>query len=330
MSDNQRHRRELANPRYFDVNSATVIEIGDLCWLDTDDVKPASDFTWNASLAQTQEDFALKFIGMSADRSRSDDTDQVAVDKNGVKEFTCASATFEIGDLVGPAKASGNALENQKVAAVALKAQAIGRVAKRYASATTTVEVEIFTYLDNQYVDSPMTGADIVAAVEAEGTLTADAIVDGVTNHVFTALDDTKLTGIEANATADQTAGEIKTALETLAGAARLDADYIKDGATNVMFTVTDQTKLGLLPTKVFFDSRTVSAAEAAANLVDIDTGFTTAPTGWIVQVLRAGVNVTEDAIITNPATDIIRVADGAATYNTTENDVINTIAWQA
>ena len=117
MSDNQRHRRETANPRYFAVNSATVIEVGDLLWLDTDDVKPASDFSWNASIAQTQEDFNLKFVGMSADRSRAGDTDEVCVDKNGIKEFTCESATFEIGDLVGPAKASGNALENQKVVA---------------------------------------------------------------------------------------------------------------------------------------------------------------------------------------------------------------------
>lgn len=216
MSDNQRHRRETANPRYFDVDSATVIEIGDMAWLDTDDVKPASDFTWNTSLAQTQADFKAKFIGMSADRSRAGDTDQVGVDKNGVKEFTCAAATFEVGDLVGPAKASGNALENQKVVSVASEDYAIGRVAKRYSSSTTTVEIDIRTMLDD--FSNNDTTASIIANIEASGTLTADAIIDGTTNHVFTALDDTKLAGIEALA-------DVTDATNVAAAGAVMDSD---------------------------------------------------------------------------------------------------------
>ena len=101
MTDVQRHVRELANPRYYSVDSATVIEIGDNVWQDTNDVKPASDFTWNSSLAQTQADFKAKYVGMRADRSRAGDISDVGVDKNGIKKFTCASATFEIGDRVG-------------------------------------------------------------------------------------------------------------------------------------------------------------------------------------------------------------------------------------
>ena len=79
----------------------------------------------------------------------------------------------------------------------------------------------------------------------------------------------------------------------------------------------------------MFRSSHSVTAGEVSAHLVDIDTGFTTAPLGWIVQIYRAGVDIKADAIITNPATDIIRIADGGATYDTTEGDVIKIFAWQ-
>ncbi len=64
------------------------------------------------------------------------------------------------------------------------------------------------------------------------GTQSADTLVDGATNHVFTAADDTKLGGIEAGATGDQTAAEILAALITVDGAgSTLDADFV-DGAS--------------------------------------------------------------------------------------------------
>ena len=63
MTNVMRYRYGEENPRLFAVDSSTVIEIGDLLWLDTDDVKPASDLTWNTDLATTQADFASK-IGL--------------------------------------------------------------------------------------------------------------------------------------------------------------------------------------------------------------------------------------------------------------------------
>jgi hypothetical protein len=60
------------------------------------------------------------------------------------------------------------------------------------------------------------TNDEIVAKVNAATSkVTADAIEDGTTNHVFTATDDTKLTGIENNATADQTGDEMVTAINS-------------------------------------------------------------------------------------------------------------------
>lgn len=58
------------------------------------------------------------------------------------------------------------------------------------------------------------TDDEIVGKVNAAtAKVTADQIEDGSTNHVFTATDDTKLTGIEDSATADQTGDEIVTAI---------------------------------------------------------------------------------------------------------------------
>lgn len=58
------------------------------------------------------------------------------------------------------------------------------------------------------------TDDEIVAKVNnATDKVSADQLEDGSTNHVFTATADTKLTGIEDNATADQTGDEIVTAI---------------------------------------------------------------------------------------------------------------------
>ena len=80
-----------------------------------------------------------------------------------------------------------------------------------------------------------------------------------------------------------------------------------------------------------FSVAHTVTSGEASANQVDIDTGFGEAPTGKIINVLRSGVDVKEDAIVSNlTAGDAgkVRIADGGATYNTTAGDIIYLFAW--
>jgi len=135
-----RYRWGEENPRLFAVDSATVIEIGDLLWLDTDDVKPAADLTWNANLATTQGDFAAAFAGVAMQASKAGETDEIRVATTAIFEFACAAATFEIGNIINCAKATGDALESQKVVAAT---DAIGKVAKREASNSTTVLFEI-------------------------------------------------------------------------------------------------------------------------------------------------------------------------------------------
>jgi hypothetical protein len=65
MADKMRWRYEDANRVTAAVDSSTIIEIGDLVWLDTDDVKPASDVSYSGGLAATQETFQTKFLGVA-------------------------------------------------------------------------------------------------------------------------------------------------------------------------------------------------------------------------------------------------------------------------
>jgi hypothetical protein len=144
MSDKMRWRYGDTNPVVAAVDSSTVIEIGDLIYQDTDDAKPASSMAWTTNLAGTQGAFTPKFLGVAMQRSRSGDTAPIRVATSGVFEFEWASATAELGVRVGAASnTGGTALENQKVVAVSNNAYAIGRVAKRLATAATTLLVDI-------------------------------------------------------------------------------------------------------------------------------------------------------------------------------------------
>ena len=132
------------NPVVAAVDSATVIEIGDLVWLDTDDAKPASAQADQGSETANQDKFADKFLGVAMQRSRSGDTSPIRVATTGVFELDCPSGTFELGDLLGADEnAAGNALLNQQVAKVTASRYAIARVAKREASAGTSVLVDV-------------------------------------------------------------------------------------------------------------------------------------------------------------------------------------------
>jgi hypothetical protein len=144
MSDKMRWRYGDTNPVVAAVDSATVIEIGDLVRQDTDDAKPASSLADLGSETANQEAFAGAFLGVAMQRSRSGETAPIRVATTGVFEMDCPSDTFELGALVGANEnTAGNALLNQQVAKVALSQYAIGRIAKRQPTATTSVLVDI-------------------------------------------------------------------------------------------------------------------------------------------------------------------------------------------
>jgi hypothetical protein len=144
MSDKMRWRYGDTNPVVAAVDSSTVIEIGDLLMLNTDDAKPASMLTDHNTETANQEAMAAIFLGVAMQRSRVGDTAPIRVATTGVFEFDCPSGTFELGDMVGADEnTDGTALLNQQVAKVALSKYAIGRVTKRLASAGTSVLIDI-------------------------------------------------------------------------------------------------------------------------------------------------------------------------------------------
>ena len=85
------------------VDGGTVIDAGDLVYLDGDDVKPASSFPWDTDLATTQAAFAAVFLGVAHQQSAAGETDDLSIDlsPHAVYEFDANSAAYEIGDLLG-------------------------------------------------------------------------------------------------------------------------------------------------------------------------------------------------------------------------------------
>jgi hypothetical protein len=146
MSNTMRWRYGETNPVVLPVLSATVIEIGDLVWVDTGTVKPASAVTYGASLAATQEAFHDKFAGVAMQQSRAGDTTDIRVATTGVFEFGCASATFDVGARIGiDDNAGGTALLNQQVIGVAAANPelSVGYCAKRVNPAGTSALVDV-------------------------------------------------------------------------------------------------------------------------------------------------------------------------------------------
>ena len=145
MANKHRFRR-LGRTIRLPVDSAQVIEIGDSCWLNVNDVQAAATFSYlTGELGRTQANFAKDFVGVAMEASVNGDTDDITIMQEGVFEFDCATATFEVGDLLGQDDNSGpTALEDDQVIAIGQNGYGpIARVTKRYSASTTRVEAEL-------------------------------------------------------------------------------------------------------------------------------------------------------------------------------------------
>jgi len=146
MANMMRWRYGETHPVLLPVDSATVIEIGDLVYLDTDDAKPAGSQADAGTEAANQEAFHDKFAGVAMQRSRSGDTAPIRVATRGVFEFDCPSATLEVGALLGASEnGAGNALLNQQIESVATPNLALGRCVQRLNPAGTKTLIEIIS-----------------------------------------------------------------------------------------------------------------------------------------------------------------------------------------
>jgi hypothetical protein len=141
------------------VDSGTVIEAGDLVFLDSDDVKPASDFTWDTNLATTQAAFAAAFLGIAHQQSADGDTDDISVDlsPHAVYEFDAAPAAYEVGDALGPDEDSST-LMDQQLEAVGSDGLGIARAVEYKPAGSSLVRV---TFASAFYTSSGNTNAAV-------------------------------------------------------------------------------------------------------------------------------------------------------------------------
>ena len=97
MSDKMRWRYGDTNPVIAAVDADTVIEIGDLVYQETDDVRPASMQADQGTKLANQELFGNKFLGVAMQRSRAGETTPIRVATTGVFEFDCPSTALRVG-----------------------------------------------------------------------------------------------------------------------------------------------------------------------------------------------------------------------------------------
>lgn len=159
MADSFRFRFNQKKLVKVPVDSATVISKGDLVALVSDKAIPMSSFTWTTDLATTQGNAAAAFLGVAEESTKAGETDDISVDvsSESVYEMDCTSATYQVGDPIAPAKASGNALLSQQVVE-AVGTASIGRVYRRTNGTATKVHV---TFASAFTTDSSNTNAAI-------------------------------------------------------------------------------------------------------------------------------------------------------------------------
>ncbi|MBR9800546.1 hypothetical protein GYB59_02065 [bacterium] len=140
------YRYGEVDSRRLPVESATVIEVGDIVCVSSGNAIPAADVAWDTDLATTQEAAHDVFAGVALQRSKAGETNPITIATRGGFEFPIAAATFAAGDLFGSAKQAGNAIESQTAIKVAAANLAYGR-ARSAGSSATSVVVDIVSTL---------------------------------------------------------------------------------------------------------------------------------------------------------------------------------------
>ena len=135
---------------------------------------------------------------------------------------------------------------------------------------------------------------------DADGTL--DFVVASQTDENFTTADHSKLDGIEANATADQTNAEIRAAVEAATDSnVFTDADHTKLNAIEASADVTDTTN--------------VVAALTAGNGITIASNGTIAAGALALTSVNTAANQTAHLALTTEEGDVVIRSDENKTY---------------
>lgn len=146
MANKWRFRHGQMELIKFPVESGTVIERGDMLFFGGSDeaVHPASEKEWDTNLATTQAAFANVFAGIAYEASPNGETEDISVDTSpdSVYEFDVASATYLVGDDLGPDQDSTTVLMDQQLEGAAATSDAVARAYEKKASASTTLKVK--------------------------------------------------------------------------------------------------------------------------------------------------------------------------------------------
>ncbi len=150
-SQNRFTGRGVFNTLNCPTPASTMINTGDLLWLNSGVATPANAFTWDTNLATTQPEFRLSFLGVAnEDKPASDaSTRSIQVVTDGIFSYPIASAgPYHIGAFFGPAKdAANNSLADQILATVATYDLSIATLWEEVAAASLSVTVRVVSYL---------------------------------------------------------------------------------------------------------------------------------------------------------------------------------------
>lgn len=132
--------------------ASTMINTGDLLWLNSGVATPANAFTWSTNLAGTQPGFRLLFLGVAnEDKSALDvSTRSINIITDGIFVFPCTAlgGALHIGNFIGPDKdPNNNSLADQVIASVATYDLSIGTLFEEVAAGATALRVYIQSYL---------------------------------------------------------------------------------------------------------------------------------------------------------------------------------------
>lgn len=142
MANNLHFRSGQVMLQKFRVENTSVIEAGDMVFLDETVVRPASETFWNEDLATTRADFASLFLGIAHEPSAYGDVRPISVDVSAtsIYEFDVTSSTYNNGVTLAPEEGDSDLL-NQQLAYVATASQAVARAAQYADSMVTRLRV---------------------------------------------------------------------------------------------------------------------------------------------------------------------------------------------
>lgn len=221
----------------FPVTAGTTFAKGELLAVASNAVKSFTTLSDVGTKAQNQAAARDAFAGVANVAVTSGSPASIQVATAGTFTFDCASATFNVGDMVTPigtGAADAVGVSATSVEVTTNQSLAIGRVVKKYASATTRVQVEIF----GVYMGRP---ADDVVAVDtiSESTSAAGVTIDGVLlkDAGVTATGTTVLGGTNAASIKGiYYSGTFAVAVPTIANDAAENADSVTVDLSSLTF----------------------------------------------------------------------------------------------